>query len=204
MRRLIITAAAILLAMPTTAVSADEAQPHAASQQAAQIVQEWNADGTPVAHPSATGKAYLTRHPDGLDAVARMHGLEPGGVYTFWWIVVQDDGTFPDDIFVGSGAGVIADDSGRAKVRMSAGFGDASITGFTPDGVNEIAFANLTDTEGSIVRIEVAYHGQVEDAGDEMDAWLYDFWTGEACPPNTPNPNPAQPHCPVYFAATFS
>ncbi|MDX2378211.1 MAG: hypothetical protein QNM02_00445 [Acidimicrobiia bacterium] len=32
---------------------------------------------------------------------------------------------------------------------------------------------------------------------------LRDFWTGSACPPATPNPNPAQPHCPVRCAATF-
>jgi hypothetical protein len=57
---------------------------------------------------------------------------------------------------------------------------------------------------GSLVRIEIAYHGQAEDAGDDLGTWLEDFWTGSACPPDTPNPNPAQPHCPVWYAATFS
>ena len=58
------------------------------------------------------------------------------------------------------------------------------------------------DSTAAAVRVEVAYHGQVENAGDELPLWLYDFWTGDACPPETPNPNPAQPHCPVWFAAT--
>ena len=187
-----------------TAVPAAAGGSESRSAEVAAVVQEWNIDGTANEDLPAIGVARLTRHAEGLDAVARMGGLEPGGLYTFWWVVVQEDGTFPDDIFVASGDAEIVGPNGRATVRMAAELGQESITGFMPDGVNEIRFAALDDPLGAVVRIEIAYHGQAVDAGDDLPNWLTDFWTGTACPPETPNPNPAQPHCPVYFAATFS
>ncbi|MDH3683132.1 MAG: hypothetical protein OEV40_24660, partial [Acidimicrobiia bacterium] len=66
------------------------------------------------------------------------------------------------------------------------------------------SFASLDDPTGSLVRVEIAYHGQAKDAGDDLDAWLADFWTGAECPPETPNPNPDQPHCPVWYASTHA
>ena len=159
----------------------------------------------PTVFSAATvGWSSLRRTGDRIRATSTASGLEPGGVYTFWIIAVQEDGTFPDDIFVALGAGTIANRNGKAAVHMSARVGDESINGFKPDGVNELQFADLADTVDSVVRIEVAYHGQARDAGGDLGAWLSDFWTGTACPPGTPNPNPAQPHCPVYFAATHT
>lgn len=166
----------------------------------APVVQEWDEDGT-AGDGSVIGRTRLIRSDDGLRARVSVHGLRPGGVYTFWWVVVQDDGTFPDDIFVANGAGAVVGDDGRAHVRMSARTGQASITGFAPGGT-EITFADLIDPLNATVRIEIAYHGQAADAGGDLSTWLSDFWTGTACPPATPNPNPAQPHCPVYYAAT--
>jgi hypothetical protein len=87
-----------------------------------------------------------------------------------------------------------------ALVRMRAYNGQPGIEGIPPLGGAE--WHGLTDPLNSVVRVEIAYHGQAEDAGSDLKTWLSDFWTGAACPPDTPNPNPDQPHCPVYFAAT--
>lgn len=201
-RRVAVATVAVTALTAAPAIAEDAEAVQAAVVETAPVVQEHNFDGTPNADLPVVGSARLTRRPGGLSAKALVEGLTPGGVYTFWWIVVQEDGTFPDDIFVATGDGVIVDGSGRAVAYMSARRGDASITGFAPGG-DEITFADLQDTMGSLVRIEIAYHGQAEDAGADLDAWLTDFWTGSACPPDTPNPNPAQPHCPVWYAATF-
>ncbi|HSF86301.1 MAG TPA: hypothetical protein VLG28_11695 [Acidimicrobiia bacterium] len=195
---LVVVALTALTAAPAIADEAD-----GPVRQRAAVVQEHNVDGTPNEELPEVGVARLTRRSGGLRAKAQVEGLIPGGVYTFWWVVVQEDGTFPDDIFVASGDGAVVGPNGRAVAYMSAKAGDASITGFAPDGVNELTFSDLNDTMGSLVRIEIAYHGQVEDAGDDLGTWLEDFWTGSGCPPDTPNPNPAQPHCPVWYAATF-
>jgi hypothetical protein len=192
----------MIVASPAIADDAS-AHSHRRSTEIAPVVQEWDTDGTAIEQPPTVGTARLLRRASGLTAAAEITGLQPGGVYTFWWVVVQEDGTFPDDIFVASGDGTIAGRNGRATARMSASLGQASIMGFIPDGVNEITFAPLTDPLGAVVRIEIAYHGQAVDAGGDLLVWLGDFWTGDACPPDTPNPNPAQPHCPVYYAATF-
>jgi len=196
-------AALVVLVLPAPATANDARAPDSMTDRT-NVVQEWNFDGTAVDDPPTVGTSRLTRGGDRLDAMVRIAGLQPGGVYTFWWVVVQDDGTFPDDIFVALGDSAVVGRSGRATARMSATVGQESITGFAPDGVNEITFAPLSDTVDSIVRIEIAYHGQSEDAGDDLDLWLNDFWTGEACPPTTPNPNPLQPHCPVWYAATHT
>lgn len=164
------------------------------------VVREFNEDGTGAAGEEVVGRSVLRRGAEGLHAKVKMRGLEPGGVYTFWWVVPQGNGVFPDDIFVARGAGVVVGRSGRAKVEMQAEIGDEGITGFPVLG--GALFASLVDPEGALVRVEVAYHGQVDNAGEDLEAWLSDFWTGAACPPATPNPNPMQPHCPVWFAST--
>lgn len=205
MKRLIQLGLALALAVPAATATSDITRATgSATIDFSPIVQEYSTDGTSVEEPPRVGGALLVRRDDRLGAVAHIQGLVPGGVYTFWWVVVQGDGTFPDDIFVARGGGKVVRTSGRATTFMRAALGQAGITGFMPDGVNEIGFASLADTTGSTVRIEIAYHGQADDAGPgEVDAWLRDFWTGAACPPATPNPNPGQPHCPVYYAATF-
>lgn len=167
------------------------------------IVQEWDVDGTAIEDPPSVGAALLVRRPHSLRGAAYIEGLVPNGVYTFWWVVIQDDGTFPDDIFVARGGGKVANADGAAFSFMRARNGQPGIEGFVPDGVNEIEFASLADTTDSVVRIEAAYHGQADEASGELKTWLSDFWSGAACPPETPNPNPEQPHCPVYYAATF-
>lgn len=198
MRRILIGAVglAVLIAGAAPAGAAN-----GSTTSGAPVVQEWNADGTP-ADATHIGWSVLRRSEDGLRLRARVGGLIPGGVYTFWLIAVQDDGTFPDDVFLAYGASAIAGPTGRAQVRMAAEVGDPGITGFVPDGVDEVVFDSLHDTVDSTVRVEIAYHGQATDAGDDLATWLSDFWTGTACPPETPNPIVTQPHCPVYYATT--
>jgi len=164
------------------------------------VVREFNEDGTAASGDEIVGRSKLRRTENGLRANVRVAGLEPGGVYTFWWVVPQGDGVFPDDIFVARGAGVVVGRNGKARVHMRAHTGQEGITGFPVLG--DASFASLIDPQGALVRVEIAYHGQAADAGDDLDTWLGDFWTGAACPPDTPNPNPIQPHCPVWFAAT--
>ncbi len=192
---LAVMAAAALLSA-TTAAAAESP-----TVSRSDIVVEWNTDGTAAPGNEVVGHATVRRANTGIWVNAHMTGLKPGGVYTFWWIVVQDDGDFPTDIYVDSAGGTVVGASGTANAVAWAPLGDEPIPGFPALGDAE--FASLNDTFGSIVRIEIAYHGQADDAGDDLDAWLADFWTGSECPPETPNPNPMQPHCPVYYAATF-
>ncbi len=190
---LVLAAALTVPATATPAVAIDQVA----------VVQEHLEDGTPAESPlQQVGTSSLARRADGLHARVHVEGLRPGGVYTFWWVVVQDDGTFPDDIFVALGAGTVAGRNGRASVRMSAALGQPGIGGFEPAPGVVIEWDTLRDPLGSLVRVEIAYHGQAADAGDDLETWLSDFWTGAACPPATSNPNPAQPHCPVYYAAS--
>ncbi|MFV2039690.1 MAG: hypothetical protein ACC660_05565 [Acidimicrobiales bacterium] len=169
----------------------------------AKVVREWNAKGTAAPGTEVIGRSKLKRSEDGLKAKVKVEGLIPGGVYTFWWVSPQvDTPASAADVFVARGAAVVVGRNGKVKVKMRAYTGQAGIEGFPPlDGGS---FAALTDPLGSVVRVEIAYHGQASDAGADLGTWMSDFWTGQACPPETPNPNPAQPHCPVYFAATHS
>jgi hypothetical protein len=84
---------------------------------------------------------------------------------------------------------------------MRAYTGQPGIAGFPPLGGLE--WHALTDPLNTVVRVEIAYHGQAEDAGEDLMDWLSDFWTGSVCPvdPATPQ-GQLQPHCPVSFAAT--
>ena len=179
---------------------------------------------------TSMGTATLTRRDDGLTATAKVEGLKPGGVYTFWWIVSDDFTDFPEGVAaVGDGARVIGK-SGKATVRMNVDLGDPSIEGFfgakgwddgiawpaTPTSPFDATFDFDPDT--AEVHIEIAYHGQKEDAGGNMGKWRSDFWTGEACPEGDPVYNPGgtgtpenvvnhlgtQPHCPVSYAAIFT
>lgn len=145
------------------------------------------------------GRTELQRLEDGLSAVVHADGLVPGGVFTFWLVAVQDDGTFPTDIFVALGGSAVIGDDGLATVPIAATVGDPGIVGFPPLG--GALFSELRDPANALVRIEVAYHGQAEDAGTDLDQWLADFWTGSACPDTGLNAAD-QPHCPVYFAST--
>lgn len=178
------------------------AQAHGKRTDKAKIVREFNEDGTAAPGHASVGRTALKRTKRGLEADVRVRKLKPGGVYTFWWVAIQGDGSFPDDIYVQRGAAAVANEKGRARVHMRARTGDEGITGFPPLGGAE--FGTLVDPKGAVVRIEIAYDGQATVAGDDLDLWMSDFWTGDACPPDTANPNPAQPHCPVYFASTHT
>ena len=198
---LMLAVAASLLA--TTVVAGPAAATPGAPVDRAPVLREYLDNGTPAPEPlEQVGTSRLVRGPDGLEAQVRVTRLKPGGVYTFWWVVAQHDGTFPDDIFVALGAGAVVGASGRVAIRMNASLDEASIAGFEPAPGVVLEFDELHDPLDALVRVEIAYHGQAADAGDELHTWLSDFWTGAACPPETPNPNPAQPHCPVWFAAT--
>ncbi len=167
----------------------------------ADVVREFNEDGSTADGTEVIGWSNLVRRDSGLKATVHVEGLIPGGVYTFWWVVPHSlPPAIPDDVFVARGASAIVGANGTATVRMRAQTGDAGILGFPPLG--GALWHDLTDPMDSVVRVEIAYHGQVGDAGADLALWESNFWTGSACPPDLPNPNPEQPHCPVYFAAT--
>ena len=193
-------AALIAVVVITSSAPVDAARTTAVSHST--VVVEWNSDGTAAPGDEIVGHARLRRSADGIGVTSHITGLRPGGVYTFWWVVVQDDGEFPNDIYVDGAGGTIVGPSGVANNVAWAPTGDAPIVGFP--AIGDAEFASLNDPLESIVRIEIAYHGQSAEAGSDLDRWLGDFWTGAACPPQTPNPNPHQPHCPVYYAATFA
>ncbi|MGI9612407.1 MAG: hypothetical protein ACR2QO_05835 [Acidimicrobiales bacterium] len=192
--------AAIMVLAGTLVSPADAGGSHDRGRKSREpIVREFNEDGTAASGQEIVGRSQLRRSEHGLQANVRVRGLKPGGVYTFWWVVPQGN-LFPDDIFVARGAGVVVGRNGKARVRIRAHTGQEGIAGFPV--LEGASFASLNDPEGATVRVEIAYHGQAADAGDDLDQWLSDFWTGAECPPETPNPNPNQPHCPVWFAAT--
>jgi hypothetical protein len=169
------------------------------------VVEFLTLDGTSVSN--TLGSSVLVREDDGLWAKVTVDGLRPGGVYTFWWVIIPEGGAFPDDAFVaGEGARIIGQ-SGRATAVLKASAGDPSISGF------HLPFNPLDfDLSAAEVHVEVAYHGQRDDAGSNLSTWRTDFWTGTACPSsfglNTDYVGVGgdvnaggQPHCPVYIAA---
>lgn len=192
----IVTAIAALSLMLVTVASAN-----GNGEDRADVVREWNVDGSAAPETEIIGWSSLIRRESGLNATVQVEGLIPGGVYTFWWIVPHSlPPTIPNDVFVAGGASTVVGSNGKATVHMRAETGQAGILGFPP--LEGALWHDLTDPLSALVRVEIAYHGQVEDAGADLATWEADFWTGSACPPETANPNPAQPHCPVYFAAT--
>jgi hypothetical protein len=106
----------------------------------------------------------------------------------------------------GEGARLIGP-GGQATAVLKARAGDPSIAGF------HVPFNPLDFDLGSAeVHVEVAYHGQAEDAGSNLSTWRDDFWTGTACPSSFGLNSDyvdvggdlnvgGQPHCPVYIAA---
>jgi hypothetical protein len=170
----------------------------------ADVVREINADDAPDPGTDNVGTSRLTRSSEGLKAKVAVHNLEPGGMYTFWWVVPQDfeDGSpvIPSGVFVAYGASRVIGDSGIAMVDMRAHTGQEGIEGLPALGGAQ--WKSLDDPLNSIVRIEIAYHGQVNEAGGDLPTWKTDFWTGSACPEPDFLNLAGQPHCPVYLAAT--
>lgn len=144
------------------------------------------------------GWSRLKRSKRGLKARVRAKGLKPGGVFTFWWIVVPE--AAPNDPHVALGGSAIVGRNGKIRVRMRARTGDPGIEGFPP--LMGGRFGDLVDPMNALVRVEVAYHGQVKDARGDLKQWMSDFWTGTACPDDGELNARGQPHCPVYIAAT--
>ena len=162
-------------------------------------------DGIPVSN--TLGSSTLVRGDDRLWAKVTVDGLRPGGVYTFWWVIIPAGGVFPDDAFVAGEGGRMIGPGGHATAVLKAKAGDASISGF------HLPFNPLNFDLGTAeIHVEVAYHGQGEDAGSNLSTWMSDFWTGTACPSSfglngdyvgagTDVNAGGQPHCPVYIAA---
>lgn len=169
----------------------------------AKIVQEQSFDDAPDATKRNIGWSRLVRTDDGYSATVFARGLEPGGVYTFWWVspyeFTEGSPDIPGGVFVARGAGLVVGDDGTARIQMSAYVGQPGIDGLPALGTAK--WHNMKDPLTSIVRIEIAYHGQANDANGDLDEWLSDFWTGTACPDTGTN-LAGQPHCPVYLAAT--
>jgi hypothetical protein len=169
-----------------------------------EVIREVNRADAPDPGIDSIGWSRLARSGDGLRAKVTVHDLEPGGLYTFWWVVPQDfeNGApvVPGGVFVAYGASRVVGNSGTAVVNMRASTGQAGIEGFPPLGGAE--WKSLDDPLGSIVRVEIAYHGQATDAGGAISTWRTDFWTGSACPESGTMNLAGQPHCPVYLAAT--
>jgi len=188
----------LLMASPATAVPRGGVS-------VAPVVQFLTLDGTPVSN--TLGSSVLVRGDDELWAKVTVDGLRQGGLYTFWWVVIPQGGSFPDDAFVAGEGGRIIGPGGQATAVLTAKAGDPSIAGF------HVPFNSLDFDLGTAeVHIEVAYHGQAEEAGSDLSTWRTDFWTGTACPSSFGlNADYAgvggdlnaggQPHCPVYIAA---
>jgi hypothetical protein len=173
----------------------------------APVVQEQSFDDAPDARRENVGWSRLVRTEDGLRATVSVRGLEPGGVYTFWWVSPYEfdsegNPVIPSGVFVARGAGTVIGRSGAATISMQARTGQAGITGLPALG--GALWHDMMDPMTSIVRVEIAYHGQAADAGNDLDTWLSDFWTGTACPENGTTNAAGQPHCPVYIAATHA
>jgi len=173
----------------------------------AEIVQEQSHDDAPDASRTRVGWSRLVRTADGLKATVFVRGLEPGGVYTFWWVSPYEFDSLgapviPGGVFVAKGAGRVIGRNGSAVVRMRATTGQAGITGLP--AVDGALWHEMQDPMASIVRVEIAYHGQAADADGDLRTWLSDFWTGTACPPDGSTNGGGQPHCPVYLAATHA
>lgn len=186
----------VVMAAPATAASESgvDSQP---------LVEHYELDGS--VSGQTIGRSDLIRRSDGLKASVQATSLIPGGVYTFWWVIIPTGGVFPDDTFVALGNSAIAGPNGKATVHMRAAAGQSSISGFL------FAFQDLDfDLATAEVRVEIAYHGLAEDAGSDLEHWMSDFWTGAACPQafglnpggTSGDLNAAgQPFCPVFIAS---
>ncbi len=201
-----VAAAVVMGGMLLRLLASDDGTEHAA------ILVEFDETGSPIPEEEqpSVGDVELTRSDQGIDARVTMRDLVPGGVYTFWFVVPQGDRVFPGDVFVNEGRGVVADETGTVEVTMRSEKGDEPITGYFVEDMGDIVFDSLHDPMTALVRVEVIYHGQAAQAGDSLDNWLADFWTGD--PTVCANPLgslgtgnvPTHPYCPGHWAATFA
>ena len=141
------------------------------------------------------GWTQLHRDDDRLRATVKTSDLEPGGVYTFWWVTVPTSDPM-EGVFVDLLGSTIADQNGKATVHGSVAVGTPSID-IPFDSF--LTFVPMANPEEAVVRVEVAYHGQV-DSENFSDDWLLDFWTGEE-PMCSEFPGPGFGHCPIVQAS---
>jgi hypothetical protein len=212
MRKVITILAAVLaLAMLTASVAVAGSERGAEKED---VIQDFDKSGTPT--EITVGKAQLIRRADGIKATADVSGLTPGGVYTFWW-VIPNGADHPVGSFVALGGSKTVGQNGMATARMTANVGAPSIEGFFDHLAPLNAFpagSALADFDAGMlddtVRVEVAYHGQADQAADaeELALWKSDFWTGQSgvCADlSVPTlANTGQPFCPVAHAAVFA
>ncbi len=141
------------------------------------------------------GWTQLHRDDDRLRATVKTSDLRPGGVYTFWWVTVPT-GDPMEGVFVDLLGSTIVGQNGKATVHGSVAEGTPSI----PIPFDSfLDFVPMTNPEGAVVRVEVAYHGQA-DSENFSDDWLLDFWTGEQ-PMCSEFPGPGFGHCPILQAS---
>ena len=175
------------------------------------LVEYSEQDGAPIPHDEqpSRGTVRARRLPDRIEAEVDMRGLIPGGVYSFWLAVWQEVDEPSTAAFLASGGGAVADEDGViTSGRMSATVGTMATAGWVLDGVEQV-FAPLHSPLQNTMRVEVVYHGQADKAGDQLDLWLNDFWTGdpEVCaePVGTLGTGivPSLPYCAGYYGATI-
>ena len=219
MRKVVTIIAAVLaLAMLTATVAMAGGKANKNVEELV-IVQIFDDDGEPVIpwdpDGDIQGTVKLTRRTDGLTATAKVTGLTPGGVYTFWWTLPSS--THPLGSYVALGGSRVIGNSGKATVRMNADFGDPSIEGLGEylgipgaSGTDPLQPVFDFSTLTGVVHVEIAYHGQKENAGGDIGKWRSDFWTGEdgVCPvASAPDPLGSstqaaeQPFCVVSYIA---
>jgi hypothetical protein len=218
MKKLTVLLAALAMSMAVVAPVGAHTRTGSGSERQvswAEVVQEKSHSDAPATTKTRVGWSRLVRTSNGLQPSVFVRGFEPGGVYTFWWVSPYEfvdngdpdspnDPDVPSGVFVARGAGRVNGASGTAFVRMRARIGQDGIEGLPVlDGA---LWSEMRDPLTSIVRIEIAYHGQADEAGSRANlrTWLSDFWTGTAWSVHPATNDGGQPHCPVYIAATHT
>lgn len=134
------------------------------------------------------GESELERKEDEIEIEIETSALVPGGVYSFWWVLLND----PEN---GSGlsvlwaTGAIADEDGEIEVEVELKVGPEGIEGNPMVGsvYDFLVGDGLTNPFGARVEIQIVYHGQEEEAPKaELNDWLTTFWIGDPTVCNLP------------------
>lgn len=143
-----------------------------------------------------TGWSQLHRSERGLRATVHTSDLEPGGAYTIWWVVLDLSQNPPEILYVDHLAGFVAGRNGKHTVHASTAVGDLGIDISEPLGmpgpINVGGDLTADEVANGYVEYHVVYHGQADGAGDELDLWLSNFWSGDddVCDIVEPPPGP--------------
>ncbi|MEA1902166.1 MAG: hypothetical protein U9N56_01415, partial [Actinomycetota bacterium] len=125
----VVTALIMVTATVATASPSESGYRNRSTVSVVPVNQIFDDTGTPVG-PAASGRSLLITRENSLRALTSFNGLKPGGVYTFWWVIIPSGGGFPADAFVAGQGGTVVGDNGRAFAKMTASKGDGSIGGF--------------------------------------------------------------------------